>query len=100
MAFEVYKPRLEKEATVAISKNHLTLNKNLIGKINTKYVELAYDPDTKTIRIRASDGKNGLVLNKNKIGAKGFFKRFNIDKKGKYSAVYKENEKGIYIQLF
>lgn len=48
MAFEVYKPRLEKEATIAISKNHLTLNKKLLDKFNTKFVELAYDPETRT----------------------------------------------------
>lgn len=99
MAFEVYKPHLEKEATVAVSKNHLTLNKKLMGKINTKYVELAYDPDTRNIRIKASNDENGLILNKNKIGAKGFFKHFNINQKGKYSAVYNDSEKSIFIQL-
>lgn len=99
MAFEVYKPHLEKEATVAVSKNHLTLNKKLMGKLNTKYVELAYDPDTRNIRIKASNDENGLILNKNKIGAKGFFKHFNISQKGKYSAVYNDSEKSIFIQL-
>jgi hypothetical protein len=99
MAFEVYKPRLEKEATVAISKNHLTLNKKLIGKLNTEYVELAYDPDTKTIRIAAKNNENGLVLNKNKIGARGFFKHFKIEQKGKYNAVFNENEKALYVRL-
>jgi uncharacterized protein YdhG (YjbR/CyaY superfamily) len=64
MTFEVYKPRFEKEATVAISKNHLTLNKKLVDKFNTEYVELAFDKVTKTIRIKASDSENGLVLNK------------------------------------
>ncbi len=99
MAFEVYKPRFEKEATVAISKNHLTLNKKLMDKLNTGYVELAFDPDTRTIKISASNNNNGLILNKNKIGARGFFKRFNIDKKGKYSAVYHDNEKAIYVRF-
>lgn len=99
MAFEVYKPHLEKEATVAVSKNHLTLNKKLMGKLNTKYVELAYDPDTRNIRIKASNDENGLILNKNKIGAKGFFKHFNISQKGKYCAVYNDIEKSIFIQL-
>ena len=66
MPFEVYKPRFEKEATVAISKNHLTLNKKLVDKFNTEYVELAFDKDTKTIRIKASEVKTGLFLIKTK----------------------------------
>ncbi|HOV80885.1 MAG TPA: hypothetical protein PK728_12415 [Bacillota bacterium] len=98
MAFEVYKPRNEKESTVAISKNHLTLNKKLAFQLETSLVELAYDPDTKTIRIKPANDENGLVLNKNKIGAKGFFKHFNIGSKGKYSAVFNEKEKAIYVQ--
>ncbi len=98
MSFEVYKPRFEKEATVAISKNHLTLNKKLVDKFDTNYVELAFDKDTKTIRIKASDSENGLILNKNKIGARGFFKHFNIVQKGKYNAVYNENENSVYVK--
>ncbi|MBP7332476.1 MAG: hypothetical protein KBA08_09280 [Firmicutes bacterium] len=98
MSFEVYKPRFEKEATVAISKNHLTLNKKLVDRFDTGYVELAFDKDTKTIRIKASNGENGLILNKNKIGARGFFKHFNIQQKGKYNAVFDENEKAIFVR--
>ncbi len=98
MSFEVYKPRFEKEATVAISKNHLTLNKKLVDKFDTNYVELAFDQDTKTIRIKASDSESGLILNKNKIGARGFFKHFNIVQKGKYNAVYNENENAVYVK--
>ena len=99
MAFEVYKPRFEKEVTVAISKNHITLNKKLLDKFNTRYVELAYDPETKLIRIKPSANESGLVLNKNKIGARGFFKHFNIEQKGKYGAVYNDNEKALYVRL-
>lgn len=98
MSFEVYKPRFEKEATVAISKNHLTLNKKLVDRFDTEFVELAFDKDTKTIRIKASDSDHGLILNKNKIGARGFFKHFNIQQKGKYNAVYNENENAVYVK--
>ncbi|NQS75077.1 MAG: hypothetical protein HQP61_01350 [Peptococcaceae bacterium] len=98
MSFEVYKPRLEKEATVAISKNHLTLNKKLAEKFDTRYVELAFDRETNTIRIKAANGENGLVLNKNKIGARGFFKHFNIQQKGKYAAIFNEEEKTILVK--
>ncbi|MDD4334189.1 MAG: hypothetical protein PHY77_01110 [Desulfotomaculaceae bacterium] len=98
MSFEVYKPRFDKEATVAISKNHLTLNKKLVERFDTSHVELAFDKDTKTIRIKASNGENGLILNKNKIGARGFFKHFNIQQKGKYNAIFDENEKAIFVK--
>ncbi|OPY57303.1 MAG: hypothetical protein A4E55_01699 [Pelotomaculum sp. PtaU1.Bin035] len=99
MAFEVYKPKIEKEATVSISKNHITLNKKLISRLNTSYVELAYDPDTKTIRIKTSTNENGLIVNKNRIGTRGFFKHFNIQNKGKYNTIVDENENAIYIYL-
>jgi len=99
MAFQVYKPKIEKESTVSISKNHLTLNKKLASRLNSSHVELAYDPETKTIRIRPSSNENGLIINKNKIGARGFFKHFNIQNKGKYNTSFDENEKAIYIRL-
>jgi len=99
VAFQVYKPKSEKESTVFISKNHLTLNKKLASQLNSSHVELAYDPVTKTIRIRPSSNENGLIINKNKIGAKGFFKHFNIQNKGKYNTSFDENEKAIYIRL-
>jgi hypothetical protein len=70
-----------------------------LDKINTRYVELAYDPETRTIRIKPSTTDNGLVLNRNKIGARGFFKHFKIDQKGKYNVVYNEKEKALYIQI-
>lgn len=99
MAFEVYKPNNDKDYVVAISKNHLTLNKILTAKLNPSYVQLAYEPDTKTIRIKLSGDENGLIVNKNKIGARGFFKHFNIQNKGKYNATYDENEKAVFIRL-
>lgn len=99
MAFEVYTPYFEKEATVAISKNHLTLNKKLIELFDKKYVELAYDRNTKTIRIKPANSDTGLIISKNKIGAKGFLKYFNIEQKGKYPAVYDEKEKALLVKL-
>ncbi|NPV72594.1 MAG: hypothetical protein HPY89_02115 [Pelotomaculum sp.] len=99
MAFEIYKPRVEKDTFVSISKNHITINKELLSKLNANYVELAYDRDTKTIRIKPSTNKNGLSINKNKIGARGFFKHFNIEQKGKFNAVFDDKEKALYIQI-
>lgn len=99
MPFEVYTPELEKAYTVALSKNHLTLNKKLLSKFNYKYVELGYDHGSRTIRIRpASEGK-GLVLSGNKIGARGFFQHFNINLRGKYSVTFDEGEKTLYIKI-
>ncbi|OPX86598.1 MAG: hypothetical protein A4E53_03032 [Pelotomaculum sp. PtaB.Bin104] len=99
MAFEVYKPNNEKDYVVSISKNHLTLNKALTAKLNPGYVELAYDVDTRTIRIKPSSTESGLIVNKNKIGARGFFKYFNILNKGKYNAFYDENEQTVLVRL-
>ncbi|MDD3653863.1 MAG: hypothetical protein PHO01_06735 [Desulfotomaculaceae bacterium] len=99
MAFEVYKPNNENGYIVSVSKNHLTLNKRLITKLNPSYVQLAYDSETKTIRIKPSSDESGLIVNKNKIGARGFFKHFKIQNKGKFNATYDENEKAVYIRL-
>ncbi|GAB6181700.1 hypothetical protein JCM14036_30190 [Desulfotomaculum defluvii] len=97
MAFEVYYPRSENY--VSVSKNHITLNRNLAAKLNVDHIELAYDRDTKVIRITASSPDSGLILNKTRIGAKGFLQYFGIDNKGKFPATYSEDENSIYIQL-
>ncbi|OPX90879.1 MAG: hypothetical protein A4E52_00693 [Pelotomaculum sp. PtaB.Bin013] len=99
MTYEVYKPTAEKEFTISISKNHFTLNKKLALKMNMSHVELSYDPLTKTIRISPSTNNNGLTVNRNKIGARGFLKHFNIQCKGKYHITIDENEKALYIRL-
>lgn len=102
MTFQTYKPTNEKGFVVSISKNHLTLNKELTARLDPspRYVQLAYEAETKTIRIMPSgDDEQGLVINKNKIGARGFFKYFNIENKGKYNATYDENEKAVYVRL-
>ncbi|MCL5780299.1 hypothetical protein P378_06965 [Desulforamulus profundi] len=97
MTFEVYYPRSENY--VSVSKNHITLNRNLVAKLNADHVELAFDRDSKVIRITAASPDSGLILNKTRIGAKGFLQYFGIDKKGKFPATYNETEKSIYIQL-
>ncbi len=97
MTFEVYYPRSENY--VSVSKNHITLNRNLVAKLNADHVELAFDRDSKVIRITVASPDSGLILNKTRIGAKGFLQYFGIDKKGKFPATYNETEKSIYIQL-
>ncbi|AQS58210.1 hypothetical protein [Desulforamulus ferrireducens] len=97
MAFEVYYPRSEN--FVAVSKNHITLNRNLVAKLNADHVQLAYDRDAKIIRVSAASPDSGLILNKTRIGAKGFLQYFGIESKGKFPATFNEEDKSIYIQL-
>lgn len=97
MAFEVYYPRSEN--FVSVSKNHITLNRNLVTKLDTDHVELAYDRDENVIRVSAASADSGLIVNKTRIGAKGFLMYFGIEGKGKFPATYNEAEKSIYIQL-
>jgi len=100
MAFEVYKPRGErvpKQPMVTISKNSIVLNKHAREKLNSEKVELAYDRETKIIRIKAAqDGQN---IKKTKVFGRGFFNHFNISTKGKFAARYDEKENALYVDL-
>ncbi|AEG61619.1 hypothetical protein [Desulforamulus ruminis] len=97
MAFEVYYPRSENY--VSVSKNHITLNRNLAAKLNADHIELAYDRTAKVIRINAAAPDSGLILNKTRIGAKGFLQYFGIEAKGKFPATFNEEDKAILINL-
>ncbi|MCL6634913.1 MAG: hypothetical protein K6T29_04005 [Peptococcaceae bacterium] len=100
MAFEVYKPRGErvpKMPLVTISKNSIVLNKHAREKLNTEKVELAYDRESKTIRIKAAE--EGQNIKKTKVFSRGFFNYFKIAARGKYQAVYDEKEKALFVNL-
>lgn len=100
MAFEVYKPRGEragKLALVTLSKNSIVLNKIAREKLNADSLEMAYDRDANMIRIGAS--KDGQVMKKTKVFAKGFFNHFDINKKGKFTAEYNQDENALYVDL-
>jgi len=100
MAFEVYKPRgekMEKIPLVSLSKNSIVLNKTSREKLQTENVELAYDRETKTIRIKAV--AEGQVIRKTKLFARGFFKHFGINEKGKFPAEYNAEESALYVKL-
>ena len=97
MTFEVYYPRSENY--VSVSKNHITLNRNLAARLNSDHVELAYDREGKVIRVNAAAPDSGLILNKTRIGAKGFLQYFGIDAKGKFPATYNDEDKTILINL-
>jgi len=100
MAFEIYKPRGErvpKLPLITISKNSIVLNKHAREKLSINRVELAFDPETNIIRIKASN--NGQNIKKTKVFGRGFFNHFGITVKGKFPAEYDENEKALYVNI-
>lgn len=101
MAFEVYKSRGEREEKlplVTLSKNSIVLNKQAREKLKAGNVELAYDRETRTIRIRAAEN-GGQTLKKTKVFGKGFFNYFDINKKGKFPARFDEMDKSLIVNL-
>lgn len=101
MAFEIYRPRgerAEKVPIVSLSKSSIVLNNVARQKIGKNKIELAYDRDTKTLRIKAVDD-GGLEMRKTKVFGKGFFNHFGINKKGKYEARYEPGENALYANL-
>ncbi|MDD3894830.1 MAG: hypothetical protein PHU36_07410 [Syntrophomonadaceae bacterium] len=100
MAFEIYKPRGEKAdkaSLVSLSKNSIVLNKISREKLQAENFELAFDSDTKTIRLKAS--LEGQAIKKTKLFARGFFNHFGINAKGKFPATFNEEENALYVTL-
>lgn len=102
MAFEVYKLRgekSEKPPLVTLSKNSIVINKPAREKLGeVEQVQLAYDKDSKIIRIKAVD-EGGQNLKKTKVFAKGFFNYFDLNKTGKFVANYDEKDNALYVRL-
>lgn len=101
MAFEVYRPRGEKQEKapiVSLSKTSIVLNNVAREKLATNRIELAFDADSRTIRIRSVES-GGMEVRKTKVFGKGFFNQFKITKKGKFEAKYNPEEKALYVQL-
>ncbi|HUW66094.1 MAG TPA: hypothetical protein VMW83_15635 [Spirochaetia bacterium] len=90
MAFESYVPRRgggrssgvsrnKKLPAIRLSKNSLVINKWAREFFRAANIELAFDPETNTIRI----GPGGTItLKKSKVYAKGFYKAFGITSVG------------------
>ena len=101
MAFEIYKPRgerQEKAPIISLSKNSIVLSKIAREKLkNPEKIEIAYDTDQNMLRIKPDE--NGLVMKKTKVFAKGFFNHFEINKKGKFPASYDEEENALFVNL-
>lgn len=101
MAFEVYRPRgekPEKAPQVSFSKNSIVLNNVAREKLGSNNVELAYDRETNTIRIRALP-EGGMQIKKTKVFGKGFYNHFKIYPRGKFEAIFDEKERALYVKL-
>lgn len=104
MVFEVYVPKRRKskadpQPLVKLSKSSIVLDKVSRATLKCDLLELAYNAQSKSIRIRPGTEQTGLPLLKTKLNARGFFKEFNITDTGKYIAKYDENENALYVQL-
>jgi hypothetical protein len=105
MAFEVYHPRMRgtnnaPKPVVRLSKLSLVLNKVAREKLNSpEFVELAFDSDASTIRIKPADKAGGVQVKKTKVFAKGFFEHFAIKASGNYFADYNAEENAVYVKI-
>jgi hypothetical protein len=105
MAFEIYHPRMRattkaKNPVVRLSKNSIVLNKVARGQLNNpEYLELAFDKETGSIRIKPADKTGGVQVKKTKVYAKGFFERFEIKEVGTYIADYNAEENALYVKI-
>lgn len=102
MAFEVYVPKKKKsreqpQPIVSLSKNSIVLNKVARNTVPADSFELAFDPQRRIIRIKPS--REGISMRKTKVHARGFFKHFGIDYKGKIPADYNPEENALFVEL-
>jgi flagellar hook protein FlgE len=101
--FEIYVPR-SREAKkkdlpeIKISKQSIVMNKKARNLIQADRLELAYDTDGKTLRIKRAE-EDGINLKKTKVYAKGFLEHFNIQEKGRFLADYKEDDEALYVKV-
>lgn len=104
MAFESYVPRRgrssetlknKKIPAIRLSKNSLVINKWAREFFRAANIELAFDPETNTIRI----GPGGTItLKKSKVYAKGFFKAFGITSQGLFPVELQEGH--LFAKIF
>lgn len=109
MAFEIYHRRSRDSKVnipgISLSKNSLVLNKVTRELLNISpqgsgFVELAFDKDEKTIRIRPTEDSNGnLKIKKTKLPAKDFRSQFGINQTGKFQGTFSNEDKAVYVKL-
>ncbi len=102
MAFEVYTPKKRKrreelKPVVSLSKSSIVLNKIARKTLPAERFELAFDRERRVIRLKPSP--DGVFVKKTKINARGFFRQFNIDYKGKFPAEYRPEEQALFVEL-
>ena len=103
--FEVYRPRakgnnkMDDQSSIKISKQSIVLDKKSREMLQAENIELAYDQESKTIRLRKAEDLSGLSIKKTKIFAKGFVDAFGIQNKGKYPGKYDPAEKALFVTL-
>lgn len=98
MGFEVYKPRgerQEKAPIISLSKTSIVFNNVAREKLGSNRIELAYDRDSSTIRVKAVE-EGGMEIKKTKVFGKGFFNQFGLNKRGKYEANFDNAERALY----
>jgi len=99
LAFEVYRPRSSGENSVAITKHHIRIGNRLASQLKGANVEVAYDKETNTLRIKGVD-EGGMKVTKNKIGARGIFSYFGIGEvKGSFAAIYNADDNAVYVDF-
>jgi hypothetical protein len=101
--FEVYVARSKENKKkdvpeIKISKQSIVLNKKARNLLQADSLELAYDKESRAIRIKKAL-EHGLTLKKTKVFAKGFLAHFDIQEKGKFRADFKEDENALYVKL-
>jgi hypothetical protein len=95
----VYKPRglkQERAPLVSLSKNSIVLNNIAREKLGSNRIELAFDNESSVIRIRGVN-EGGMELRKTKVFGKGFFKQFDIDRKGRFVAIHDDG--ALYVKI-
>lgn len=102
--FEVYVARSKENKKkdvpeIKISKQSIVLNKKARELLQAESLELAYDKEFKTIRVKKAEEHGGLTMKKTKVFAKGFLAHFDIQEKGKFRADFKEDENALYAKL-
>lgn len=98
MSFEIYKPRgerQEKAPIISLSKTSIVFNNVAREKLGSNRIELAYDRDNGTIRVKAVE-EGGMEIKKTKVFGKGFFNQFGVSKRGKFEAKFDNAERALY----
>ncbi|MCF8011791.1 MAG: hypothetical protein K9L17_12170 [Clostridiales bacterium] len=81
-----------------LTKTHLILSPDLVDKISSYNIQVAYDPDTENLRLKPVES-GGLKISGGKLQSKGFCNYFLIKKKGLFDAKWDDDEKAIYVLL-